>query len=198
MNINESIEALHYWPLWRESTSDQWIPLTKGQQFSMSWRHHVLHHNPSITPICWRSMISWSSVGTYATPCRQSKTICRHSAESTMSPLRLVKLAPYHMWWRIFNSLWPSIATSWRRQFIKCVWKIQNVTLLPHLPGTVELTMCNVNDVWHCLCHFNAKEVLKCKYIFIFSKRRCIRDHVGHRLTFRDCSPTIDRSFPTG
>ena len=29
--IKENIKALHHWPLWGESTSDQWIPLTKGQ-----------------------------------------------------------------------------------------------------------------------------------------------------------------------
>ena len=27
----ENIKDPHHWPLWRESTGDQWIPLTKGQ-----------------------------------------------------------------------------------------------------------------------------------------------------------------------
>ena len=29
--IKEKIEAPRHWPLWRESTGDRWIPLTKGQ-----------------------------------------------------------------------------------------------------------------------------------------------------------------------
>ena len=31
VQIKENIKALHHWPLWGESTGDQWIPLTKGQ-----------------------------------------------------------------------------------------------------------------------------------------------------------------------
>ena len=27
----ENIKALRHWPLYRESTGDRWIPLTKGQ-----------------------------------------------------------------------------------------------------------------------------------------------------------------------
>ena len=30
-NIKENIKPLHYWSFMRESTSDQWIPFTKGQ-----------------------------------------------------------------------------------------------------------------------------------------------------------------------
>ena len=30
--IRESLKALRHWPLWRESTGDRWIPLTKGQK----------------------------------------------------------------------------------------------------------------------------------------------------------------------
>ena len=29
--IKENIKAPRHWPLWGESTGDQWIPLTKGQ-----------------------------------------------------------------------------------------------------------------------------------------------------------------------
>ena len=29
--VKENIKTLHHWPLWGESTGDQWIPLTKGQ-----------------------------------------------------------------------------------------------------------------------------------------------------------------------
>ena len=31
VQIKENIKALRHWPLWRESTSVWWIPLTKGQ-----------------------------------------------------------------------------------------------------------------------------------------------------------------------
>ena len=42
--IKEDIKALRHWPLWGESTSNQWIPLTKGQQRGkclLGWRYHV-------------------------------------------------------------------------------------------------------------------------------------------------------------
>ena len=38
--IKNNIKALCHWPLWGESTGDQWIPLTKGN-VSISWSHHV-------------------------------------------------------------------------------------------------------------------------------------------------------------
>ena len=31
VNIKENIKALCHWPLWEESTGNQWIPLTKGK-----------------------------------------------------------------------------------------------------------------------------------------------------------------------
>ena len=36
--IKENIKAPRHWPLWREFTSDQWIPRTKGQ-----WREKCFH-----------------------------------------------------------------------------------------------------------------------------------------------------------
>ena len=60
VHIKENIEAPHNWPLWREFTSDRWIPLTKGQlrspatggfppqrasnaeNVSIWWRHHAV------------------------------------------------------------------------------------------------------------------------------------------------------------
>ena len=29
--IEENVKAQRHWPLWGESTGEQWIPLTKGQ-----------------------------------------------------------------------------------------------------------------------------------------------------------------------
>ena len=53
--IKENIKALCHWPLWEESTSDQWIPLTKGQWHRIFFlfddiiieipQHGIMDHN---------------------------------------------------------------------------------------------------------------------------------------------------------
>ena len=44
-HINENINIPRHWPLWRESTGDRWIPLTRtsnAENVSILWRHHEL------------------------------------------------------------------------------------------------------------------------------------------------------------
>ena len=38
VQIKEELKAPGHWPLWRESTGDRWIPLTKGQ-YRGKWFH---------------------------------------------------------------------------------------------------------------------------------------------------------------
>ena len=49
-NIKENIKVPRHWPLWGESTTDQWIPLTQGQ---LRWKcFHLMTpcpHTPGIS-----------------------------------------------------------------------------------------------------------------------------------------------------
>ena len=63
--IKEHIKASRHWPLWGESTDDQWFPLTKGQ-LRGKWFH--LKTSPWLSlwheeQTCWRtgSWRGWSS-----------------------------------------------------------------------------------------------------------------------------------------
>ena len=47
--IKENVKALHHWPLWGESTGDQWIFLTKGQKCMFPFDDIIL----LISYWCW-------------------------------------------------------------------------------------------------------------------------------------------------
>ena len=80
--IKENINAKSHWPLWGEYTSDQWIPLTKGQ----------LHGK------CLHLMMSSCSQGTWACSLPMRKDITSLWLDLTDSALIIILLYRWFAW----------------------------------------------------------------------------------------------------
>ena len=77
--IEENIKALCHWPLWEKSTSDQWIPLAKGQL-----KEKCFHWMTSSCNIFYWLMFHWTLTAQHHTDPQLSYNI--HHCYSMLAP----------------------------------------------------------------------------------------------------------------